>query len=187
MSTRNNNVSPVLYTNSSEQPINTNQDLYVWNEDSEATKKIVERNKEIENLLCDVISDYKAFKDKTIDQISKQNKINQELTKRINNYKYKQNQLNRKLSNCIDTVQTEFSDDLEKLKEQLDKLNNNKSPIIGVLKTLKSNYPINNIIVNGVPLHVSNFISITHNDVVYFKNNEILKIIDGQRIDGIEL
>jgi len=70
------------------------------------------------------MSDYKAFKDKTIDQISKHNKINQELTKRINNYKFKQNQLNRKLSNCIDTVQTEFSDYIEKLKEQLDKLNN---------------------------------------------------------------
>jgi len=180
LSTRNNKVSPVLYINFNEQLINTNQDSYVWNENAEATNKLVERNKEIENLLCDVMSDYKAFKDKTIDQISKQNKINQELTKRINNYKFKQNQLNRKLSNCIDTVHTDFSGKLEKL-------NNNKSPIIGVLKTLKSNYPINNIIVNGVSLHVSNFISITHNDVVYFKSNDILKIIDGQRIDGIEL
>ena len=97
MSTRNNNVSPVLYINSNEQPINTNQDSYVWNENAEATNKLLERNKEIENLLCDVMSDYKAFKDKTIDQISKQNKINQELTKRINNYKFKQNQFNKKI------------------------------------------------------------------------------------------
>jgi seryl-tRNA synthetase len=187
LGTRNNYFGPKLYTNPSEQPINTNQDSYVWNENSEATKKLLERNKEIENLICDVMSDYKAFKDKAIDQISKQNKINQELTKRINNYKYKQNHFNRRLSNCIVTVQTEFSDELEKLKEQLEKLNNNKSPIIGVLKTMESNYPINNIIVNGVSLHVSNFISITHNDVAYFKSNEKLKIIDGQRIDGIEL
>lgn len=76
----------------------------------------------------------------------------------------------------------------QELKKQIDNLSNHKNSYREFLKTLPPNYPVNNILVNGTLIKTSNFININpKNDIAYFLDKEILKAIDSNKIDSIEL
>lgn len=59
-------------------------------------------------------------------------------------------------------------------------------PLVVLLKRLPTNYPIRKIYVNGIVIKTSKFIKIDEQiGLAYFLNNQALKIVDIDSIDGI--